>query len=337
MKKSITKTYIILLFIAGMMAVSGCKKSQIIDNPIVDPIETGPGGGGDPIVNPPATPSPYDPKVDLFSIDNKYMSPGNELIVTSNPTNFSIIFSVGAQPDKVVKCLITVVLTNNSLVVKKELSEKYGFFTDGLTANYKNKSLNCKVDVNSIAKGDQVGLKLEYFDSNNKLVSVISGTRYSITTTPPTQPSVNRPIVPNIPENEKYIVPGKTYVGYNLLAKNGTYHLDLQEDGNLVLYQNGYDPLWNSKTGNYGRSTLRIDDWGTMYITPNSDSRGRSWSGSLSRNPKSSIWVLQDDGNLVCYEGYSVDASGHVTTWGEALGATMTQNGTGSRHQGKFI
>ncbi|MBB6269857.1 hypothetical protein HDF26_000284 [Pedobacter cryoconitis] len=325
------KIYLIPLFIAGMMTVSGCSKTQFSDLPPKPPIDKEPGGGMPPVVNPKNS----DPLLSGFSIPLNYLnSTHDKLLAKSDPTNFTGIFSVQSPTGASIACWATVVVTNGNTVIT-ELSQKYQFTTDGSPSKYQDKSLDCKISQSDIVSGNEIGLKLDFFNSEGIQKTIFSTQRYQITKTDnptiPTDPNKPIPVMADIPENAKYVRPG-THGVNTVLARNGNYHLDFQSDGNLVLYGANYDPLWHSKTMDFGGySNLKIDQNGTMHISGNG-----KWIGGTSYSPLIGIWVLQDDGNLVCYEG-SVDKNGRVTTWGEPLGATMTQGGIGSRHQGKFI
>jgi hypothetical protein len=332
MQKKMTKRYLISLVFMSMLAIVACEKKGIspLDNAEMSPEET--------LGNAAAAgvPDPYDPKIATFVISSENMDGNGRVAAYSNPTNFGMIFTAISPNGQTVACAVTVVLSDQNNNEKKALSQKYQFTTDpNRIPDYQNKYLACTINTNDVKDGDGISIKLEYVDSKGKPVSVITGGRHMISKTPSHPGTSNRPFVPNIPANAKYMVPPFSFRGYRVLATNGTYHLDMQDDGNLVLYKDGYNALWASRTGDYGPSSkFEIQEDGGIRIYSND---GRHWSGTLSRASYSSIWILQDDGNLVIYDSYSVDANGNVTVSGEALGATMTQGGRNSNRSGKFI
>lgn len=96
--------------------------------------------------------------------------------------------------------------------------------------------------------------------------------------------------------------------GESLISANGRYRLDLQEDGNLVLYrQTGGATLWSSGTAGMTVSRAVMQDDGNLVIygygTP-------LWASNTAGRPGSFL-ILQNDGNLVIYQPTSpVWASG---------------------------
>lgn len=137
------------------------------------------------------------------------------------------------------------------------------------------------------------------------------------------------------------------YAVYNTVTvlTNGSYRLDMQYDGNFVLY-NGGTALWatgrkDAKPGQcyvrFKRSYPRGEF--ILYNTSANETKSYWYSDILGPfgNMLSPIWVLQDDGNFVLYEGYDYDpATGNVTVTGYPVGATMTQGGIQSNRSGYF-
>jgi hypothetical protein len=83
--------------------------------------------------------------------------------------------------------------------------------------------------------------------------------------------------------------------GNAVRSPNGTYSLQQQTDGNLVLYR-GRTPLWSSKTSGTGVFSLMQTD-GNLVVY-----RGTKalWSTSTGGHAGASL-AVQDDGNLVIY------------------------------------
>ena len=135
---------------------------------------------------------------------------------------------------------------------------------------------------------------------------------------------LDTPVGPAPPKDEDWIVTaGRTFQRGTVVAKNGTYHLDFQNDGNLVLYKDGYTILWASDT-NYPDGELVFLTNGKVAI----GIRGIvQWYGNeKAKFPNGQAkWFMQGDGNFVGY-----DASGVV------LGSTNTQGGQRSYRYGKL-
>jgi len=117
------------------------------------------------------------------------------------------------------------------------------------------------------------------------------------------------------------------------LLINGPYKLDFQGDYNLVLY-NGTTPIWASGIGTGGN---RLEFWtgGQIYRFAGTYLTWNSGSATLG-NPF--IWVLQDDGNFVGYDGYTVEPgpllNPDIYVTGQPFAATGTAGGKKSKHSG---
>ncbi len=81
-------------------------------------------------------------------------------------------------------------------------------------------------------------------------------------------------------------------------SENGVYTLKFQDDGNLVLYKNGNNPIWASQTDGKSSKKLRFQDDGNFVIYDSADNP--IWS-SNTNNKNGSYITLQNDGNLVIY------------------------------------
>ncbi|MFC1403566.1 MULTISPECIES: beta-galactosidase [Streptacidiphilus] len=85
--------------------------------------------------------------------------------------------------------------------------------------------------------------------------------------------------------------------GQSLASCNGSYSLDLQGDGNLVLYRSG-TALWSSGTANSAASQAIMQGDGNLVLR---NSAGTSlWSSRTSGNTGAYL-AVQNDGNAVIY------------------------------------
>lgn len=89
-----------------------------------------------------------------------------------------------------------------------------------------------------------------------------------------------------------------------LLSPDGQSTLNLQDDGNLVLYGN-FKALWNTVTFGKSADRLEMGADGNLVIYFNN---GTTWSTGTHGNPGATL-KLQTDGNLVIY------SSGGVPLW----------------------
>jgi surface antigen len=111
--------------------------------------------------------------------------------------------------------------------------------------------------------------------------------------------------------------PGQ-YLAAPAINGSSPYQLVMQTDGNLVEYNSGGQPLWDSQT--YGHpgayAVLQASD-GNLVVYPQT---GRYlWSAFVPTSPGDRL-CIQDDGNLVVYSASPANAP---------LWATMTTAGTG--------
>lgn len=90
--------------------------------------------------------------------------------------------------------------------------------------------------------------------------------------------------------------------GESLTSENGQYRLDMQSDGNLVLYRSdGNAPLWASQTAGGGGTHAVMQDDGNLVIYGGS---GAVWASDTAGNSGAALRV-QDDGNVVIYQSGS--------------------------------
>ncbi|EWC60020.1 Alkaline serine exoprotease A precursor [Actinokineospora spheciospongiae] len=86
--------------------------------------------------------------------------------------------------------------------------------------------------------------------------------------------------------------------GQSLRSPDGRYHLDMQSDGNLVLYTQANQAWWHTGTyGNPGAYTVFQEDGNVVLYT----SGGRALWATNSWRSAATRLVLQNDSNLVLY------------------------------------
>jgi len=92
--------------------------------------------------------------------------------------------------------------------------------------------------------------------------------------------------------NEKLRVPEE------LISKNGQYALKMQEDGNLVCYDNQRKALWSSLTDGSGAIECIMQSDGNLLLK---DKNGRVVWATNTNGYNNAKLVIQNDGNLVIY------------------------------------
>jgi hypothetical protein len=95
------------------------------------------------------------------------------------------------------------------------------------------------------------------------------------------------------------LTPGQALqVNESLVSPNGRFSLVLQQDGNLVLYEQEAGPVWASATDGREVSTATMQEDGNLVLyVPTGEP---VWASDTNGNSGASL-VLQDDGNLVIY------------------------------------
>ena len=118
------------------------------------------------------------------------------------------------------------------------------------------------------------------------------------------------------PPKSLYLVPGKTTDrlssgtgstnGYlqqyqKLVSKSKAYELDMQGDGNLVIYTASRQAIW--ATGTNGKGTapyeLSMQADGNLVVFGSTTSM---WSTGAKAGTAPFTLIMQDDGNLVVYD-----------------------------------
>lgn len=101
---------------------------------------------------------------------------------------------------------------------------------------------------------------------------------------------------PDVVASGRELHPGET-----VHSANGLFHLSFQGDGNLVLYDQGWWPLWESGTAGMPAGVAAMQGDGNFVIyTPDGMP---IWDSSSSYGHPGSVLVVQNDGNVVIYDG----------------------------------
>lgn len=87
------------------------------------------------------------------------------------------------------------------------------------------------------------------------------------------------------------------YVGGSCVSPDGRFHLDVQKDGNVVLYRFN-EKIWSAGTAGSSATALRMQTDGNFVLY--GDSGGPLWSSNTAGNPGAQVRV-QNDGNMVIY------------------------------------
>ena len=99
------------------------------------------------------------------------------------------------------------------------------------------------------------------------------------------------------------------YANSSIYSPNGVYRLIFQTDGNLVLYKNGTQVIWDTNTENciptpYAAYTTRFQPDGNLvvyYTTTPGLQEIAVWDTNTQGHPNARL-VVQDDGNVVIYD-----------------------------------
>jgi hypothetical protein len=119
--------------------------------------------------------------------------------------------------------------------------------------------------------------------------------------------------------HEKWFPDSRMERGDTLFSRLTAFKLDMQSDGNLVLYTEHMRPLWASGTVGTG-FFARMQSDGNLVVYDVADRP--VWASDTPGNPGAFLWC-QDDGNLVLYQG-GVDPRPETALW-----ATNTCAGCG--------
>jgi hypothetical protein len=86
--------------------------------------------------------------------------------------------------------------------------------------------------------------------------------------------------------------------GQSLTSTNGSHRLVLQSDGNLVIYKNTGEAIWDTKTNGKGGNRFILQGDGNLVLRNSSGSA--IWASGTNGKGGTKL-VMQDDGNLVLY------------------------------------
>jgi len=290
----------------------------------------------------------------VFDIFSPIVSNGGIIISNTNiatPITFKIIAAterdISTFGPFAADMVITLVYEKNGVI--EEISSPMPIPNSEYSSNFLSTEL---LQFSGVLPANRIGgiirLKYSCFDyvvSQTTKVTKYSTVAYSVSAapvTPPVTPPAVTPIDWSNPLNAKCIVVGvpghHIFNAGTTVVHNGNYRVDFQADGNLVLY-NGGTPLWASRKLRGNNSTqVRFYNSGVGCYEGNTNywwttySDGVSSGGSYSR----AMWILQDDGNFVCYSNYTTDANGVISPSGSPIGATMTQGGQKSNRSGRI-
>ncbi len=112
--------------------------------------------------------------------------------------------------------------------------------------------------------------------------------------------------------------------GSSLTSPNGVYSLDMQTDGNLVLYWEG-KAIWASRTPHHPGDFAILQTDGNFVVY---QGRRALWSSQSARGGKSAYYLrLQNDGNLVVYSPVKTE----IWQTGTEVGVGLQYGDTGPR------
>jgi hypothetical protein len=106
--------------------------------------------------------------------------------------------------------------------------------------------------------------------------------------------------------------------GQSIASQDGRFRLVFQQDGNLVLYAPGNQPLWASNTaGHVVWDALMQGDGNFVIYDPHAHAL---WAASTAGHPGAWL-IVQNDGNLVIYDAanHPLWASNSVVPLGNRL------------------
>jgi|GEM_PF-6997784 len=129
----------------------------------------------------------------------------------------------------------------------------------------------------------------------------VQGWRFQTGGTAPTPPK-NTTLAANNQQLSGAITVGNGIkAGESITSENKTYKFTVQTDGNMVIYKNDM-PIWSS--GTYGKNIDQLKLLSNGNLVAYDKSASSVWESNTSRSERNDrALVLQNDGNLVLYEG----------------------------------
>lgn len=258
---------------------------------------------------------------------------------TSTPIEFEIIANTATdlptQEPFACDMVITLVYEKNGII--EEISDEIAIANNLYEPPYMNTAV---LEFKAVLPANRMGgvIKLRYKSIQWGSKSVLTQySKFSFQTVPPPVVAPPGTVDWNNPANAKFIPVSQSsrnvfYAG-TTVRRNGNFHLEFQTDGNLVLY-NGTTPIWASrKTRGNNNTRVLFDSSGIGCY----EGTTRYYFDSLSGWARpAAVWVLQDDGNFVCYTSYKIDSNGVIYELSYPVGATMTQGGQKSNRSGRI-
>jgi pimeloyl-ACP methyl ester carboxylesterase len=125
---------------------------------------------------------------------------------------------------------------------------------------------------------------------------------------PPSQPPPTSDPPPSDPppSSDRADVLGqfeRLYANDVISSDDGRFHLIYQGDGNLVLYDQGWRPLWDTGTGGTDPGYVEMQGDGNLVMV--NASGGFVWDVGVTAGHPGAWLIVQDDGNVVIYDGSS--------------------------------
>jgi pimeloyl-ACP methyl ester carboxylesterase len=119
---------------------------------------------------------------------------------------------------------------------------------------------------------------------------------------PPSDPPPSQPP----PSSDRADVLGqfeRLYPNDVISSDDGRFHFIYQGDGNLVLYDQGWRPLWD--TGTWGTDPGYVEMQGDGNLVMVNAAGGYVWDVGVSAGHPGAWLIVQDDGNVVIYDASS--------------------------------
>lgn len=262
-----------------------------------------------------------------FRIPTQYLNSNLQFVgLTGAATPFTANFTVGKAGNSYNTAVVSLILmtSTSSTVTVLSTSSVTRFSGDWGNSPVWESSISGILPAG--IKSGSIYLQMTVYEGDTQGAIVQSVTSVPIYSAPPSGGNNVFPV-----NDPRYIKPGRLYnAGVGTIAVNGTYHLDFQTDGNLVLYKDGYYVLWAADISNSQGATLEFRTDGLVRIFNNQGKLLWTANPKVTNAFPNCYWVLQADGNFVGYESYRTAADGTITSYGSIIGSTDTQGGNRS-------
>jgi cell wall-associated NlpC family hydrolase len=110
----------------------------------------------------------------------------------------------------------------------------------------------------------------------------------------------------------------KLQAGQDLVSSGGQYKLDMQGDGNLVIYENG-SAIWASSTAGTGSANYLVMQGDGNLVVYNRAGKP-VWASNTAGTGSANYLVMQGDGNLVVYNRAGKPVWASNTAGGASIG-----------------